>query len=63
MKIEYDPEVDALYVRLSDARIVDSEAVRPGVILDFDEAGHVTGVEILGVSKRDHADSPLKEAA
>lgn len=61
MKIEYDPAADALYVRLSEAAIIESEQVQPGVILDFDASGKVVGVEILSVSKR--GDQPLKEAA
>jgi uncharacterized protein YuzE len=51
MKIEYDPVVDALYVRLGEAKIIESEQVQSGVILDFDESGSVIGVEILSVSK------------
>ncbi|MFZ5509022.1 MAG: DUF2283 domain-containing protein, partial [Pseudomonadota bacterium] len=41
MKIEYDPTADALYVRLSEAAIIESEQVQPGVILDFDASGKV----------------------
>lgn len=51
MKIEYDPVVDALYVRLGETKIIESEQVQPGVILDFDESGRVVGVEILSVSR------------
>lgn len=61
MKIEFDPVVDALYVRLSEFKIIESEQVQPGVILDFDESGKVVGVEILSVSKR--GNKPLKQAA
>lgn len=61
MKIEYDPEVDALYVRLNDRTIVESEEVQPGIILDFDDSGKVAGVEVLNASKRNQ--EPLKEAA
>jgi uncharacterized protein YuzE len=39
MKTRYDPEVDALYVRFAEAKIVESEEVRPGVVLDFDAEG------------------------
>lgn len=61
MKIEYDPTADALYVRLGEAKIIESEQVQPGVILDFDESGKVVGVEILSASKCDH--QPLEKAA
>lgn len=61
MKIEYDPEVDALYVRLNDSKIIESEEVQPGIILDFDENGKVSGVEVLNASHRQNA--PLMKAA
>jgi uncharacterized protein YuzE len=52
MRIKLDKEGDALYFRLSDEDILESEEVRPGVILDFDEKGHVVGVEFLNISER-----------
>lgn len=52
MRIKVDAETDALYFRFDESRIVESEEVRPGVILDFDENNQVVGVEFLGVSKR-----------
>ena len=52
MKLKVDPEADALYLRLDDSRIVDSEEVAPGVVLDYNEQNQVVGVEILGISKR-----------
>ena len=63
MNIEYDPAVDALYVRLSDRNIIESEEVQPGIVLDFDEGGQVVGVEVLNASKRDTSPVPLKAAA
>ncbi len=52
MKIKVDKENDALYFRLDENRIVESEEVRPGIILDFDENDQVVGVEFLGISAR-----------
>jgi len=52
MKIRVDRENDALYFRLDEARVVESEEVRPGVILDFDEKDQVVGVEFLKLSSR-----------
>ena len=63
MNIEYDPAVDALYVRLRDRIIIESEEVQPGIVLDFDEGGQVVGVEVLNASKRDTSPVPLKAAA
>jgi uncharacterized protein YuzE len=52
MKLHVDPEADALYLRLNDSRIIDSEEVSPGVVLDYDAKDEVVGVEILSLSKR-----------
>ena len=52
MKLKVDPQADALYLRLDDSRIIDSEEVAPGVVLDYNEQNQVVGVEILGLSKR-----------
>ena len=52
MKLKIDRENDALYFRLTDATIFESEEVQPGVILDFDENGRVVGVEMLALSTR-----------
>ncbi len=52
MKIHFDPAADALYIRLDDSAIVDSEEVKPGVILDYSSADQIVGIEILSVRKR-----------
>jgi uncharacterized protein YuzE len=52
MRIRVDKENDALYFRLDEARIVESEEIQPGVILDYDEKKQVVGVEFLGISSR-----------
>jgi uncharacterized protein YuzE len=52
MRLKADREGDALYLRLDETAIVESEEVRPGVILDFNEDGAVVGVEFLNLSKR-----------
>jgi len=62
MKFDYDPKVDALYLRLNEATIVESEEVQPGIILDFDATGTVVGVEVLRASQR-ASPPPLAKAA
>ncbi|MBW1683084.1 MAG: DUF2283 domain-containing protein [Deltaproteobacteria bacterium] len=52
MRIKVDKESDALYFRLDEGRIVGSEEIRPGVILDYDENNEVVGIEFLCISKR-----------
>lgn len=52
MRLKIDKEADALYFRLDDSRIVESEEVAPGIILDFNEKNQVVGIEILRLSQR-----------
>ena len=52
MKLQVDREADALYLRLDDSRIVESDEVAPGIILDYNEKNEVVGVEMLYLSKR-----------
>jgi uncharacterized protein YuzE len=60
MKIEYDQQADAMYIRLRSGNVAESEEVRPGVVLDFDALGQVLGIEMLDVSKR--TDNPRELA-
>lgn len=52
MKLTVDREADALYLRLDDSNIMQSEEVSPGVVLDYNDQNQVVGVEILNLSKR-----------
>ena len=52
MRVRFDQEADALYVRLDRSKVVESEEIRPGVVIDLDERGEIIGFEMLQVSKR-----------
>jgi len=52
VKIEYDPEADALYVQIREAHANDNIDIEEGVTVDVDEHGHIVGLEILDASKR-----------
>ncbi len=56
MRLKVDKDNDALYFRIDEASIVESEEVQPGVILDFNAEGTVVGVELLNLSKRAKAE-------
>jgi len=47
MKATYDRDADALYVRFSDSKIMESEEVRPGLVIDFDAEGRIVSIEML----------------
>ena len=51
MKATYDRETDTLIITLREARIRESDEVRPGVIADFGYDGGVVRFEVLNASK------------
>ena len=52
MRIEFDSEADALYIRFRDARPVENIEVEEGLTVDLDEHKDLIGIEILSVSRR-----------
>ena len=51
-KIDIDKETDALYLRLDELQIVESQEVAPGIILDYNNSDQVVGIVMLNLSKR-----------
>jgi len=52
MKVHFDQKSDALHFRLDDSRVMESEEVKPGIGLDFNDKNQVVGIEIPNVGKR-----------
>lgn len=52
MKLRVDKEADALYLRLDDSAIIESEEIAPGIVLDYNELEEVVGIEMLYLSQR-----------
>ena len=46
MKLHYYADTDSLYIDLSEKTSVESREVSPGIVLDFDEAGHLCGIDV-----------------
>ncbi|GJD63517.1 DUF2283 domain-containing protein [Methylobacterium frigidaeris] len=61
MKGRYDAETDVLSVRFTDAEVVESREIRPGIVVAYDAAGDVAAIEILDASsERLAADQDLR---
>jgi uncharacterized protein YuzE len=60
VKVHFDAETDALYIVLSNADVLESEEVQPGIIIDFDDQNRVVAIEVLRVSDR-VPDADLKQ--
>jgi uncharacterized protein YuzE len=52
MRIEYDNDVDALYIRIQDNEVFRTQESAEGVNVDLDEKGAVIGLEIIGATER-----------
>lgn len=52
MKVQYDKEVDALYIKLGNKTPVGVVEIYEGVNLDTTEEGKIVGIEILDASKK-----------
>ncbi|RWK41961.1 MAG: DUF2283 domain-containing protein [Mesorhizobium sp.] len=61
LKLEYDPEANAAYIRFSSEAIQESEEVSAGIVLDYDAEGHIVGMEVLDA--REHLPAAILKAA
>ncbi|MDZ7760768.1 MAG: DUF2283 domain-containing protein [Desulfovermiculus sp.] len=52
MKIEYDKEIDALYIRLQEKNVDRTLEINEGLNLDFDSSGKMIGIEVLDAADR-----------
>lgn len=46
MKLDYFADTDTLYIGLVDRPSVESEEIADGIVVDYDAAGQVVGIEI-----------------
>lgn len=51
MKITYDPEADAHYIKFLDATVT-TEHIAEGIAADYDSDGKLAGIEILDALQR-----------
>jgi len=52
MKITYDPEADAVYIKLREGEYATSDEIRKGIIIDWDKDNEIIGIEILSAKKK-----------
>ena len=52
MKLNYHADTDSLYIDLSEQPSVESREVSEGIVLDYDQAGNLVGIDIDNASKK-----------
>lgn len=52
MRVVYDQHTDTLTIVFNDTLVAESDEDKPGIILDYDDAGNVVSMEILDASQR-----------
>ena len=52
MRVRIDQQADVVYLDLTGREIESSEEVADGIIVDYDKAGRLVGIEILDASKK-----------
>jgi uncharacterized protein YuzE len=52
MKLNYYQDTDSLYIDLSPAVSSDSKEIADGLVVDFDHAGRIVGIDIQHASER-----------
>ncbi len=52
MKIRYDQDADAMYLKFREVVIDHTQELDDNTIIDFDQEGQVVGVELLFVRER-----------
>lgn len=61
MRLTYDPEADATYLKVSDGLVDRTNEIAPDVFVDLTAEGDLVGIEILTASRRPGAE-PMKLA-
>lgn len=52
MKLNYYPDTDSLHIDLSEQPSVESREITEGIVLDYDAAGHLVGIDIDNASQK-----------
>jgi uncharacterized protein YuzE len=50
MQVVYDSRADILTITLRETLIVESDEIKPGVVLDYDASGNIVSMEVLDAS-------------
>lgn len=52
MRMHYSQDADAIYIRLKEDLVHNTDEVTEDIIMDYDDKGNVIGIEILSASEK-----------
>jgi uncharacterized protein YuzE len=52
MKLNYYSDTDSLYIDLSEKPSIESREISEGIVLDYDAAGNLVGIDIDNASRK-----------
>ena len=52
MRLKYYADTDSLYIELSSKASADSQEISEGIVLDYDAAGNIVGIDIDNASRK-----------
>lgn len=52
IRFPFDEKADAIYLCLDDSKVIESEDINPGIVLDFSNHNPFLGIEIFDVRDR-----------
>ncbi len=52
MRIHYSHQANALYIRLKETDIANTDEITEDILMDYDTDGNVVGIEVLSASEK-----------
>lgn len=52
MNFSFDKKANALYIRISSEKVLNSDEIADGIIIDYDKKENIVGVEVLNFTEK-----------
>lgn len=52
MNFSFDKKANALYIRISSEKVLNSDEIAEGIIIDYDKKENIVGVEVLNFTEK-----------
>ena len=52
MNLSFDKKANALYIRISSEKVLNSDEIAEGIIIDYNKKDNIIGVEVLNFTEK-----------